>query len=212
MEHKKKFLEVQAKTLIENLKKKNMDGIYFETAAEAAAYAMAQIPSGSKVAVGGTQSLDWMGMKKMLEDRDDITALLRHPQMSGEEIRRLYLDSFSADIYFMSTNAMTMQGELVNIDGRGNRVAALCYGPDQVYIIAGMNKVCPDLESAKARARNVASIANCIRLNRKTPCVVTGRCQDCSSPDNICSQFVYTRNSGIPGRIHVILVGEELGY
>jgi hypothetical protein len=215
MEAKKLFYKNQAETIIKNLKKRNMDGIYFESRDEASSYLADLIKEGQKVGVGGTQTLDWIGVKAMLSaraDKGEISLFMRKPGQSEEEINKLYLDSFSADIYLMSTNAITLDGELFNIDGRGNRVAALIYGPKQVYIIAGMNKVSPSLSSAIERARNIASPANCNRLSRKTPCSVTGRCSDCTSPDTICSQFVYTRHSGIPGRIHVLLVGEELGY
>ena len=215
MEAKKLFYKNQAETIIKNLKKRNMDGIYFESRDELSSYLADLIKEGQKVGVGGTQTLDWIGVKAMLSaraDKGEISLFMRKPGQSEEEINKLYLDSFSADIYLMSTNAITLDGELFNIDRRGNRVAALIYGPKQVYIIAGMNKVAPSLSSAIERARNIASPANCNRLSRKTPCSVTGRCSDCTSPDTICSQFVYTRHSGIPGRIHVLLVGEELGY
>jgi len=112
----------------------------------------------------------------------------------------------------MSTNAITLEGELINIDGRGNRVAFLCYGPQNVLILAGMNKVVSDVESGFKRVRDIASPPNTIRLNKKTPCAVTGKCEDCYSPDCICGQFVVTRRSGVPKRIKVILIGEELGY
>ena len=108
--------------------------------------------------------------------------------------------------------AITLDGELINIDGRGNRVAFLCFGPQNVLILAGMNKVVTDVESGINRTRNVAAAPNAIRLNRKTPCAVTGRCGDCYSEDCMCGQYVITRRSGIPNRIKVILIGEELGY
>lgn len=112
----------------------------------------------------------------------------------------------------MSTNAITMDGELVNIDGSGNRVAALIFGPEEVIIVAGMNKVTADVPGAYKRVKNIASPPNCVRLNKNTPCAMTGQCGSCLGDDCICSQTVITRRSGIPGRIKVILVGEELGY
>ena len=112
----------------------------------------------------------------------------------------------------MSTNALTMDGELVNIDGTGNRVASLIFGPSNVIIIAGMNKVADTLDAAVARARNTAAPMNTIRLDRNTPCTQVGRCCNCMSPDCICNQFVITRRSAPSGRIKIILVGEELGY
>ena len=112
----------------------------------------------------------------------------------------------------MSTNAITLDGELINIDGNGNRVAALIYGPDQVIIVAGLNKVTANVEDGIRRVRNCATPPNCIRLNKKTPCATTGRCADCLSPEGICNQIVITRRSGNPDRIKVILIGESLGY
>ena len=117
-----------------------------------------------------------------------------------------------ADYFLMSTNAITLDGELINIDGRGNRVAFLCYGPENVLIFAGMNKIVSNIEEGISRTRNIAASPNAIRLNKNTPCGITGKCEDCYSPDCMCGQYVITRRSGIPNRIKVILIGEELGY
>ena len=124
----------------------------------------------------------------------------------------MYHDALSSDVYFMSTNAITANGELVNIDGTGNRVAALIYGPETVIILTGMNKVAANVEEALSRIHNVATPQNCIRLNKKTPCSTTGTCADCLSPDCICNQVVITRRSGIKGRIKVLLIGDSFGY
>lgn len=129
-----------------------------------------------------------------------------------EEQRKLYGEICCADFFLMSTNAITLEGELINIDGRGNRVAFLCYGPQNVLILTGMNKIVTDVESGIKRTRDIAAPPNAIRLQRKTPCVIKGKCEDCYSPDCMCGQFVVTRRSGIPKRIKVILIGEELGY
>ena len=129
-----------------------------------------------------------------------------------EDSRKIFHDALMADYYFMSTNAMTIDGELVNIDGNGNRVAALIYGPENVIILAGMNKVAKDVAEAIDRVHLTATPMNCVRLNKQTPCAVTGVCADCLSPDCICNQVVITRRSGIQGRIKVILIGEEFGY
>ena len=132
--------------------------------------------------------------------------------MGGEAQRKIYGKICCADFFLMGTNAITLGGELINIDGRGNRVAFLCFGPQNVLIAAGMNKVVADINSGFKRVQNVASPPNAIRLNRKTPCAITGKCEDCYSPDCMCGQFVVIRRSGIPKRIKVILIGEELGY
>ena len=212
MENKKKHYYNQAQTIIKNLEKRNMAGSYFETSAEAIEYVMNAITSGSKVGVGGTQTLEEIGMKDALTQRTDIELYMRKPGQTYADLADGYKKSFLADFYLMSTNAITMDGELFNIDGLGNRTAALIYGPDKVFVITGMNKVCPDLDSAIKRSRNIAAPENCLRLDKNTPCSKVGKCMDCTSPDNICSQFVYTRTSGIPGRIHVILIGENIGY
>ena len=117
----------------------------------------------------------------------------------------------SCGTFLMSSNAISKDGQLVNIDGMGNRVAAMCYGPRQVLVIAGMNKVLGTLDDAIARARNIAAPANAQRFGIKTPCGLTGQCGDCTSPDCICSYVVVTRNSMVHERIKVILVGEDLG-
>ena len=200
-----------ANTLIKNMAKRNMEGYYCATSAEAVEKALSLMPEGSSVTWGGSMSIIECGLmdavktgKYEIIDRD----LAKTPQ----EVREMYAKQVMADYYLMSTNAITMNGELVNIDGRANRVSCLCWGPQNVIIIAGMNKVATDVEDAIKRARNIAAPANTVRLNRNTPCTQTGKCENCYSPDCICSQLVVTRRSGIPNRIKVILVGEELGY
>ena len=200
-----------ANTIIKNMAKKNMEGYYCATSAEAVEKALSLMPEGSSVTWGGSMSIIECGLMDAIKtgkyeiiDRD----LAKTPQ----EVREMYARQVMADYYLMSTNAITMNGELVNIDGRANRVACLCWGPQNVIIIAGMNKVATDVEDAIKRARNIAAPANTVRLNRNTPCTQTGKCENCYSPDCICSQLVVTRRSGVPNRIKVILVGEELGY
>lgn len=200
-----------ANTIIKNMAKRNMEGYYCATSAEAVEKALSLMPEGSSVTWGGSMSIIECGLmdavktgKYEIIDRD----LAKTPQ----EVREMYAKQVMADYYLMSTNALTMNGELVNIDGRANRVSCLCWGPQNVIIIAGMNKVATDVEDAIKRARNIAAPANTVRLNRNTPCTQTGKCENCYSPDCICSQFVVTRRSGVPNRIKVILVGEELGY
>ena len=200
-----------ANTIIKNMAKRNMEGYYCATSAEAVEKALSLMPEGSSVTWGGSMSIIECGLmdavktgKYEIIDRD----LAKTPQ----EVREMYARQVMADYYLMSSNAITMDGELVNIDGRANRVACLCWGPQNVIIIAGMNKVATDVKDAIKRARNIAAPANTVRLNRNTPCTQTGKCENCYSPDCICSQFVVTRRSGVPNRIKVILVGEELGY
>ena len=201
-----------ADTILKNLKKRRMDGCYCATAAEAKEKVLSCLTEGCSVSFGGSMTLEEAGILDAVRGRSDLRLIDRAKAGSPEEVRQMYHDALSADFYLMSTNAITTEGELVNIDGTGNRVAALIYGPEHVIVIAGMNKVAADVPDAIRRVHNVASPINCQRLNRKTPCAATGVCSDCLSPDCICSQTVITRRSGVENRISVILVGEELGY
>lgn len=204
--------ELVAKKVIENLKKRHMTGYYCKTPEEAVSLASSLIKKGSSVSWGGTMTISEIGMMDALRSREDLTLLDRSTAQNQEEVEKIYRQVFSADSYIMSTNAITLDGELLNIDGTGNRVAALIYGPKQVIILAGMNKVCKDLEEAMTRVRNISSPPNCIRLNKKTPCAVTGVCGNCLSEDCICNQIVTTRNSRDPERIKVILIEGSWGY
>ncbi|MBQ7446677.1 MAG: lactate utilization protein [Eubacterium sp.] len=212
MDPKKAFYKTQAETIIKNLNKRRMYGCYCETVEEAVEKALSFVKENDTVSFGGSMTLTENQILDRLRGREDINLLDRGACQTPEEIEQVYRGAFSSDVYFMSTNAITIDGRLVNTDGTGNRIAALIYGPKSVVIVAGMNKVAPDLESAQARVRDIASPPNCIRLNRKTPCALTGKCGDCLGDDSICSQNVVTRRSAIVDRIKVILVGEELGY
>lgn len=212
MFHKQTYYEALAKTIIKNLAKRRMEGYYCATAAEAKEKVLSMIAPGTEVAYGGAMTLNESGILAALRERTDITLLDRDAAKTPEEAGKIYRQAFSADTYLTSTNAITMDGELINIDGRGNRVAALIFGPGQVIVVAGMNKVATDEAAGLARVRNVAAPANCIRLGKTTPCTVTGRCGDCFGDASICSQIVVTRRSSELNRIKVILVGEELGY
>lgn len=209
---KEQYHEALAKTLIENLKKRQIEGFYCTTIEEAKDKALSFVSPDTTVAFGGSMSLEESGIMDELRSRRNIHLIDRNKAETPEEAKKMYRDAFSADTYFMSTNAITLDGELINIDGNGNRVAALIYGPDQVIIVAGLNKLATNVEEGIRRVRNCATPPNCIRLNHKTPCAATGRCADCLSPEGICNQIVVTRRSGNPKRIKVILVGETLGY
>lgn len=212
MNPKQTFYEHQANTIIANLKKRQMDGFYCPTCKDAVKTAMELVSTGDSVSFGGSMTLSESGIMDALNAREDITLYDRSKASTPEEIGTIYRKAFSCDTYFMSTNAITLDGELVNTDGNGNRVAALIFGPAQVIIVCGMNKVATDTDAAIARVRNIASPPNCNRLNRKTPCATTGVCADCLSPECICNHTVITRCCGTPHRIKVLLVGEELGY
>lgn len=201
-----------AATVIKNLKKRQIEGYYFPTAQEAVEKAMSLLANHATVGFGGSVTLTETGMLDALRACPTIQLLDRDAADTMEEKVKILHQCLSADTYFMSTNALTIDGELVNIDGNGNRVAALIYGPNEVIILAGMNKIVPSVEEAIHRIRNTATPPNCIRLSKQTPCTVTGACSDCLSADCICNQIVITRRSGFPGRIKVLLIGERLGF
>lgn len=200
-----------ANTIIKNLGKRQIEAYYCEDKVSALEKALKLIPKGSTIGWGGSVTISQIGLIDAVKN-GDYTIIDRDKAINLEEQKEVYSQICSSDFFLMSTNAITLNGELINIDGRGNRVAFLCYGPENVLIVAGMNKVVSSIESGFERVSNVAAPPNAIRLNRKTPCAITGKCEDCYSPDCMCSQFVITRRSGIPNRIKIILVGEELGY
>lgn len=208
---KNKFYENQAKTIIKNMEKRNFEGYYAATADEAREKVLSLMEEGSSIGWGGTMTMEEIGVFDAIRERN-YTLIDRTAAMTPEERREIYAKTVLADYYLMSTNAITLEGELINIDGNGNRVACLMQGPKNVIVVAGMNKVVSDVESGYLRVKNIASPPNCVRLQRKTPCAVTGKCEDCYAPDCICSHTVVTRRCNIPGRIKIILVGDELGY
>lgn len=161
------------------------------------------------VAVGGSMTLDDMGVLDMLRD-GRYNFLDRYEE--GADVQKIFRDSFSADVYLTSSNAITENGELYNVDGNGNRVAALIFGPKSVIVVAGYNKIVKDIEAAKVRVQEIAAPANATRLGCQTPCTKTGHCMNCASPQRICATAVITGRQRVQNRIKVILIGEELGY
>ena len=167
---------------------------------------------GQLVNIDGTATVDALGIKQRLA-QEGIALIDRDTAQTPQERQEMLKKALTCGTFLMSSNAISADGQLVNIDGTGNRVAALCFGPDQVIVVAGMNKVAGDLEGAMRRAREVAAPVNAQRFaGLKTPCSVTGLCADCTGPDSICCQIVTTRICRPAGRIKVVLVGEELGF
>lgn len=200
-----------AATVLKNIKKRNFTGSYAATAQEAREQMRALLQPGQTVAHGGSETLAALGIRGLVEEAG-CTYLDRSLAKSPQEKREYFARSVLADVYFMSSNAVTVDGELVNIDGAGNRVACLIHGPEKVVLVVGMNKVCRDLDSALKRVKLEAAPPNCVRLGLTTPCSATGVCGDCHGEGCICCNTVITRHNRVPGRIHLILVGESLGY
>lgn len=208
---KNKFYENQAQTIIRNMVARKMEGYYCPDRESARKKIMELIGTDKKtVTYGGSMTLDEIGIKETVE-KSGHDLLKREQYTTDEEKAECYGKQVMSDVYMMSTNAITLDGELVNIDGAGNRVACLIYGPKEVIVVAGMNKVVTNVEDGIHRVRNIAAPPNTVRLSCDTPCATTGRCGNCLS-NTICCHTVVTRASRIPGRIKVILVGEELGY
>ena len=211
MTPKQTFYENQAKSIIHKLEARKMEGYYCPDKESAKAKVLELIgPNKKVVTYGGSMSLDEVGLKEAVEEAGH-DLLRREKYVTPEEKRECFAKQTLADIFMMSTNAITLDGELVNIDGSGNRVACLAFGPNEVIVVAGMNKVVSNVEEGIARSRNFAAPPNTVRLGCDTPCAKIGQCGNCLN-DTICCQIVVTRASRVPGRIKVILVGEELGY
>ena len=197
-----------ADKVIKGLASRNMSGYYAADREAALKQALALIDEGSAVTMGGAMSAHEIGLVAALKagnynfiDRDEY-----------QDKRAAMLAAYDADVFLSSANAMTEDGQLVNIDGNANRVSAIAQGPKKVIFIVGMNKICSDLDAAMKRARNVAAPINAQRFGLNTPCSRTGACMDCKSPDTICCQFLITRFSRHKDRIHVILVNDNLGF
>lgn len=203
--------KVKSTTVIKNLQKRNMEGYYCETVEEAAEKAMSMIKQDDVVAWGGSTTIDQIGIKKLLEEKN-IKVIDRDKASDPKEKARLMKLALTSDVFLVSANAITMDGELLNIDATGNRVAAYCYGPDSVIVIAGMNKIVTDLDAALKKARLDATVPNTFRTNSKTPCHFTGKCTECTMSDTLCCQILVTRFCRPQNKIKVILVGENLGF
>lgn len=211
MDPLKLFYQKSGMKVCENLKKRFFDAYYVDTKEEALKKSLELISKQDSVSWGGTITMEQIGLKQALIDNNYIL-IDRDTAKSPEERVELMHKALSCGTYIMSANAITSDGQLFNIDGNGNRVAALCYGPKNILVIAGMNKVVKSVEDAYNRARNLAAPANKQRFeNIQTPCETTGQCANCMREDSICNQFVLTRLSHPKNRIKVILVGEDLG-
>lgn len=203
--------ETKIQNTIKALENNNMKGYLASDKDELIRIIDALTTEGDTVSCGGSMTLFETGIIDYLRSgRFDFLDRYKD-KLTKDDLKELYRKTFSADVFFTSTNAITENGELYNVDGNGNRIAAMLYGPDKVIVIAGVNKIVKDIDEAISRVRNIAAPANTKRLNKKTPCTVTGKCMDCNSPDRICREYTVIKKP-IPNRIFVVLVNEELGY
>lgn len=206
--------------VIENLKKNRMDAYFVEKKEDVVPLIEQLLPEGAVVSAGGSMSLKECGVMDLLKSGRYRFLDRGRAGIMPQEVRQVYLDTFDADGFFCSANAITEQGELVNVDGNANRIAALVFGPKTVFVVAGINKLVPDVESGLRRIKEIAAPKNTQRLDCKTYCREKGVCvavdggiaSGCSSEQRICCDYLVCAHQRIPGRIKVILVNEELGY
>ena len=201
-----------AERMIKSLNCRNVEAFYCPTGKEAVEKVSELIEDGSSVTWGGSVTVRSLGIPDALRNRGTLEVLDRDLVETREEQLQIYLRAFSADVYLTSANAISEDGVIVNIDGNGNRVAAISWGPKKVIFIIGLNKVAQTVEAALARARSTASPINAQRFDINTPCKIDGTCHNCNSPESVCSYVHFLRNSRTKGRHVVVLVGEDLGY
>lgn len=207
----KKYYEKRGNILVKNLQSRHFEAYYCANKGEALKKALELIPEGSSVGWGGAMSAEQIGLMQALH-AGNYAPIDRSLAKNQEEREQMMRESMFCDVYLTGANGLSLDGQMVNIDGNGNRVAAIIYGPGSVVVIAGMNKVTDTLESAIARARTIAAPMNQQRFCLENPCTVTGTCADCKSESCICNHIVITRHCRPAGRIKFILVGEELGF
>lgn len=196
------------KKLTENLEKHGFTVSYYETAAEATAAIAAQI-NGKTVGIGGSKTVEALGLFEALSENNEVFWHWKQP------VAEARANAAAAQVYICSANGVAETGEIINIDGDGNRIAATEFGKEEVYIVIGVNKIAPDFDSALWRARNIAAPLNARRLKRQTPCALSEemKCYDCNSPDRICRgvSIFYRKMNGV-GKCEIVIVNEELGY
>lgn len=210
-QEKKMYYEKRAQVLLKNLRGRRFEAYYCDNKEDALKKALELIPKGASISWGGAASAREIGLMDAVK-HGEYRVLDRDTVETPEEKARLMKQAQLCDVFLCGANALSLDGQMVNIDGVGNRVAAIAYGPETVLVIAGMNKVMDTLEDAVRRARTVAAPINKQRFPTQTPCHVTGSCANCHGDDCICNEVLITRGTRVPGRIKFILVGEDLGF
>ena len=204
--------EKRGQILVKNLKNRHFDAWYCDSKEDALAKVLELIPEGAKIGWGGVLSAQQIGLFDALRS-GNYDLLDRDLCQTPEEREQMMRDAMFSDVFLTGANGLSLDGQMVNIDGTGNRVAPIIYGPQSVIVVAGMNKVEDTLADAMNRARTIAAPMNKQRFEAlQTPCAVTGSCADCKSPQSICNQIVITRNCRPAGRIKFIIIGEDMGF
>lgn len=205
-------MEKRIEKTINNLEKNNMNGYFVQDEQEAIKKIKEILKKDDIVTVGGSMTLFEIGAIELLRNGDYEFLDRYAPDLAPEEIKEIFRKGFFADCYLTSSNAITEQGELYNIDGVGNRVASMLYGPDKVIVVVGRNKITADLEDAITRVDAISRPANNVRLNTKNPCVQSGFCSECTSSTRICNEYTLIKRQIKAGRIHVVIINKDFGY
>ena len=204
--------EQKIERTIKALNDNNMNGYLVDTKEELIDKIKEIVEENAVVSCGGSMSLFETGVIGHLRS-GRYKFLDRYKEgLTSEEINKIFRDSFSADAYFSSSNAVTEDGNLYNVDGNGNRVAAMLFGPSKVILVVGENKIVKNIDEAIKRNREISAPANAKRLNKSTPCTKVGYCMDCKNKDKICREYTVVTSQGNKDRIHVIFLREEIGY
>lgn len=213
-------MDIKIETTVKNLENNNIECFYTENCEEAKALLQRLIPLGATIGIGGSVTLAQAGITDLLKSGDYNFLDRNKSGLTRDDINDIFQKSMTADVYISSTNALTENGELYNVDGNANRISAIAFGPKTVIIVAGVNKIVENIDAAVKRVKTVAAPKNCVRLGKNTYCRTKGHCvcpdkgmgEGCDSPDRICRQYLVTGKQAAKGRIKVILVNENLGY
>lgn len=211
-EHKQAVLQKRIEKTMKALERNKMKPFYAKDKGEALRIVQSLLQPGQTITCGGSVTLSECGIIDLLRSGQYHYLDRDRPDLTPEQKKQIFRQAFSADVYLMSSNAVTEEGELYNVDGNSNRVAALAYGPDSVIVVAGCNKIVPDIAAAVERVKKIAAPVNATRLHCSTPCAKTGECMNCHSDARICCNYLVSAQQRHQDRIKVILVGEELGY
>ncbi len=204
--------EQKIERTIKALEKNNMNGYLVQNKEQLLEKIQEIVQEGSLVSCGGSMTLFETGVIDFLKNGKYKFLDRYEEKLTPQDLKEIFRKTFSADAYFTSTNAITENGELYNVDGTGNRVAAMLYGPDKVIVITGVNKIVKNVEEAINRNKEISAPANAKRIGTNTPCKTTGYCMDCYSPDRICCEYTLIKRQRIANRIHVIFINENFGY
>ncbi|MGI6093373.1 MAG: lactate utilization protein [Veillonellaceae bacterium] len=204
--------EILGNKVVKALEKNNFTAAYFENRADATEHILGMIPKSATVGIGGSSTVEELGLTKQLESVGNTIFNHNKPGLSPEEKLAMRRKQLTCDVFLSSTNAITLDGRLVNVDGAGNRVASMIFGPKQVIVVVGINKIVKNTAEAEQRIKLYAAPINNKRLGLSNPCTTTGECMDCQKPSRICNVTTIMHKKPFAIDIHIVIIGEDLGY